>query len=449
MSLQSYNRTDPLLHHVVRSSVKRLAKLKAESEQLLNSWLNRKCDELSDTVTKSILSAVLSKTKTLPKIIIDSDAFVILFGGQGFKALREVKDMFHGELKPIIKAFAKILSFQWSTIAEKYPAAVWNFQYGTNILKWIEAMDSQPPDWYMYSAPIAYPLTLLSQFVRYLDFLIRHGYTQEDMVPLINGSSGHSQGIMCAVLISSSTNTRELVSRFSKFLRIAAYQGFRAHTCLSLAGGLKEYINTNVMVSHMLSVAGLTRSQLESRLDPSSNIEIIIKNDEKLFVLSGPEKELTHFVSQNKSKVYTSFLKVGGVFHTTLYQEIIPDLLDDVRSIGLTVDKNCLQFAVYSTESGQDLRIYSSDNFIRHLLELQLTKFLDFTRLITNMVSVENTCILDFGPGAGSANLCRNLLANNENIKTYRIVTLSATLKRIAYKDGTFFGGDILKDTEI
>ncbi|RHZ10249.1 hypothetical protein DYB26_008747 [Aphanomyces astaci] len=77
-------------------------------------------------------------------------------------------------------------------------------------------------------ACVSYPLVFLTQLATHLAFLETGGLTHQRFLPMIQGGTGHSQGLVAAVLLAAATTQNNLVELGLQFVQLMHYHGVLA-----------------------------------------------------------------------------------------------------------------------------------------------------------------------------------------------------------------------------
>ncbi|CAE6460687.1 unnamed protein product [Rhizoctonia solani] len=351
-----------------------------------------------------------------------------LFGGQGtnevyfdeLKSLYEIyKPYVHGYiakmtqevLNPLVKtAYEKNLTF---------------FTHGLDVLGWLDGSVPVPPLEYLASVPVSFPVIGLTQLVQYLVVAFVTGITPGELRDRLKGATGHSQGILSAVVAATSTDLDSFSQNSAKALRWWVWVGARGQEAFPVLAVEPNIVKDSVdggegVPSPMLSVTGLPIAALEKHiagvnkhLPKNSQLTIALHNGSRAFVVVGPPRALYGLVtalrkvrapsgldqskvpfSQRKAVFNVRFLVVGVPYHSHYLdgatEKVLADLgeeLWDAKELGI---------AVYHTETGADLRELST-SITRSLCEQVLSLPIQWTKATAFPDSA--THAIDFGPG--------------------------------------------------
>src|SRR5699024_10268151 len=86
------------------------------------------------------------------------------------------------------------------------PEASKLYPKGLDVMKWLQNRDSQPDTDYLVSAPVSLPLIGLVQLAHYTVTCKVLGRRPGDLLECIQGTTGHSQGVVTAAAIATATS---------------------------------------------------------------------------------------------------------------------------------------------------------------------------------------------------------------------------------------------------
>lgn len=354
-----------------------------------------------------------------------------LFGGQGTNEvyLDELQG-FYDIYRPFVESFLKTVTTDvLIPLAEEENDSTF-YTHGLDVVSWLSGVTPRPPVAYTASVPVSFPLIGLTQLVQYLVVCRVAGLTPGQLRDRIGGATGHSQGIVSAVAISSSSTFEELTANSRKALKWLFYSGLRGQQAFPVTAIDPSIVQDAVeggegTPSPMLSVTGLVLKELEPHitktnkyLPENSKLFISLHNGPKTFVVTGPPKALFGLVtslrkvkaasgtdqskipfSQRKPVFSIRFLVVGVPYHSAYLAELTEELIeDDLEGEELWQAKD-LKIPVYNTEDGSDLRELST-SITRSLCEQIFTSPIHWSKA-TNFPETA-THAIDFGPGGAS-----------------------------------------------
>ena len=131
-------------------------------------------------------------------------------------------------------------------------------------MSWLSGAAARPAVPYLASVPILFPLIGLTQLVQY--FIVCHitNLTPGELRSRLSGATGHSQGIVSAVVIAASGTFEEFVDNSIKWLFYSGLRGQQAFPVTSVEPSIIKdvIIGGEGTPSPMLSVDGLTLKEL-------------------------------------------------------------------------------------------------------------------------------------------------------------------------------------------
>jgi fatty acid synthase subunit alpha len=111
------------------------------------------------------------------------------------------------------------------------------YEHGLNVIPWLTGAVPLPPVDYFASVPVSFPLIGLTQFTQYLVAARVSGLSPAELSAHFSGASGHPQGLVVAVAISSSKDDVSLLENVQKALKwlfSASLQGQQLFPVLAL-----------------------------------------------------------------------------------------------------------------------------------------------------------------------------------------------------------------------
>ncbi len=155
----------------------------------------------------------------------DSSASVFgLFGGQGtnkvyFDELQSLYNIYKPFIMPFITSLTvNVLQPLTSASSSSF------FAYGLDVISWL-AGAPRPPTEYLASIPVSFPLIGLIQLTQYLVSCHVAGITPGEMGACLQGTTGHSQGIISAVAVAASDLFESFSANSSKALKWLFFNG--------------------------------------------------------------------------------------------------------------------------------------------------------------------------------------------------------------------------------
>ncbi|OMJ08649.1 Fatty acid synthase subunit alpha [Smittium culicis] len=327
-----------------------------------------------------------------------------IFGGQSNteKYFEETRDLYQ-VYEPLIKPFFESMSAYLKSLVDEmeYKTVL---SKGMDIMQWIAQPESCPDDDYMISAPPG------------------------EMASYFKGVTGHSQGVIVATTISSSSNEEAFYSKSKDSLALLLSIGARGQMCFprtSLKNAIiKDSIENNEgNPGPMVAVSNLDRETILAKIDetnkhlPSgSEIYLSLTNGHKAHVISGPAQSLYGLnlllrklrapededqsripFSKRKSEFHSRFLPITLPFHSRYLNEVPHLILKDLEHLKIKFSSSEMKVPVYSAKDGTDLR--ECKDLVGDLIQIVCLARVDWLAA-TKTDGI--THIIDFGTGGYS-----------------------------------------------
>lgn len=270
----------------------------------------------------------------------------------------------------------------------------------------------------------------MTQLVQYLAFASSCSISPGQLRDLIVGATGHSQGVISAVVTACSNSTQDFTLNAMKALKILFYIGLRGQETFPTLSIEPSIVSDSIEGGEgeptpMLSVSGLSLKVLEkhvqitnNHLNDSSKIAVTLHNGPRNFIVTGPPRSLYGLVtnlrkvraptgldqskvpfSKRKAVFSSRFLVVGVPYHSSYLQAATPKVVNEDLNNEELWSPSELKLAVYHTETGQDLREIKS-SLTQSLVSQIFTQPIYWTKA-TNFPTTA-THAIDFGPGGMS-----------------------------------------------
>ena len=110
---------------------------------------------------------------------------------------------------PFVAPFVKILTKDVLIPLVAEEEASTYYMFGLDILSWLSGATAHPAVPYFALVPISFPLIGFTQLVQYLVICHVSNLTPGELRSQLSGATGHSQGIVSAVVISASGTFEE------------------------------------------------------------------------------------------------------------------------------------------------------------------------------------------------------------------------------------------------
>lgn len=304
-----------------------------------------------------------------------------LFGGQGtnevyFNELQSLYDIYQPYVTPFLEAvLPDLIGLAEDEVDSSY------YTHGLDVVSWLSDATKRPSIAYLASAPLSLPLIGLTQLIQYLVVCRVANLTPGQVRSRIAGATGHSQGIISAVVISASETFDDFTENSRKALRWLFYCGLRGQQAFPPVAVEPSLVQDTLdggegTPSPMLSVAGLPLKDLEvhikktnSHLPANSQLGVSLYNGPRAFVVTGPARALHGLVtnlrkvrapsgadqskvpfSQRKPVFSVRFLVVGVPYHSPYLKGVTDAVMDE--DLDELWEPSDLKIPVYNTETG-------------------------------------------------------------------------------------------------
>ncbi len=275
--------------------------------------------------------------------------------------------------------------------------------YGVDLRSWLRDPETRPPAEATSGLALSLPLIFVCQAAR-LATLARYGLDPEAIGEWCIATSGHSQGMLAAMLAAEGRSVEALPLRAAAYARFALWEAIRMQTSYGRSGRGE---------TPMVAVTGLALEEVQAALDPEATIALI--NATRRFVLSGPPDALERTTRRLERLAEAAlsahaggqielprtpaleWLEVSAPFHSPAMADAVEPLRDEARRLGLAPDR----FAV-PVLSDEDGKVWSATD---DLAANQCTRPVDWPATLSAALRLDVTHVLDLGPGAGVAAL--------------------------------------------
>lgn len=426
----------------------------------------------SNSVTPKTESDLLRNSLTVHS---DGKAKIFaIFGGQGntddfFEELRELNDVYNGLVSDLIAKIAEKLNHLVKTTENVDKI----YTQGFDILTWLTNPDKTPDQDYLLSVPVSCPLICVLQLCHYAITCKILGLTPGEFRGYLSGATGHSQGLVTAMAIASSTTWDSFIENGLKAISLLFYIGSRClitfpRTTLPPSMLQDSLENNEGRPSPMLSVRDLSIEQVEAfinqtnkHLPKEKHIAISLINGARNLVVSGPPESLYGFnltlrnnkapsgldqaripFSERKLKFSNRFLPIFSPFHSHLLEPATKIIANDVTNENIEFDIADINIPVFDTFNGENLQSYNKKE---ESIILRITKCI--TQLPVNWelaTNFDSTHLLDFGPGGVSG---LGVLTHRNKDGTGSRVIIAGTLDTISPDDEYGFKQEIFNTT--
>jgi fatty acid synthase subunit beta len=330
------------------------------------------------TIPRQPESALLKATKS------GKASIFALFGGQGtnevyFDELQSLYDIYQSYVTPFLEAvIPDLIGLAEDEVDSSY------YTHGLDVISWLSGATERPSVTYLASVPLSLPLIGLTQLIQYLVVCRVTNLTPGQVRSRIAGATGHSQGILSAVVVSASETFNDFTENSRKALRWLFYCGLRGQQAFPPVAVAPSLVQDTLnggegTPSPMLSVAGLPLKELEghikktnSHLPANSQLGISLYNGPRAFVVTGPARALHGLVtnlrkvkapsgadqskvaySQRKPVFSIRFLVVAVPYHSPYLRGVTDTVMEE--DLDELWEPSDLKIPVYNTETGMSI----------------------------------------------------------------------------------------------
>jgi fatty acid synthase subunit beta len=384
-----------------------------------------------------------------------------VFGGQGNTQhyFQELRDMYatYGILLDDLMDFASLILEQLledETTIDQYPE-------GLDFYNWLKHPETTPNPDYLLSAPVSFPLIALGQLSSFYIACKIWQLTPGDVVENLQGSTGHSQGIIVAAAVATCRTWDDFEGAFRSSLIALFYTGARSQQQFPRKTTWQKMVqddaNQEEEPTPMMNVMNLPRAELEiqtvafnQHLPEMKRVAIALVNGPSNIVLGGPPESLKSFAlwledvkkAQQKAKpssgktLTTRFLPITAPFHTFYLAKSRQIIVDDMVRHNIVIKPSDLLISVYDSKNGCDLRDVEEEALFPILTSAITTEMVDWPCATTFPT---RSCIIDFGPGETSG--VGTLLHRSKEGTGTRVILagpLQGNLPHVGYKPDLF-----------
>ncbi|KAK0543649.1 hypothetical protein OC845_006016 [Tilletia horrida] len=388
-----------------------------------------------------------------------------LFGGQGtnevyFKELQLLFDTYRPLVDPVLKvATRKLQHLVEQATVEGYSSF---YLPGLDVYSWLTGSQPKPSTAYLGSIPVSLPLIGLTQLSQYLVSLRASGLSARQFRDRFQGATGHSQGIVSAVVMAASDSLSSFESNVIKGLELLFHIGKCGQEAFP-AFSIEPAVISDAMTggegvpTPMLAVNGLDEKALNkyieatnAHLEQVDQVGISLYNGTHRYVITGQPRALCGLVtslravraepdanqgrvpfSQRKPNFTMRFLPVNLPFHSPYLQgvsdKIAKEYYGDEGDKKLWSVKD-LAVEVRDTYDGSDLRAHAEEGILRSILRQIFDRPVHWSKA-TDVPSFISHCV-DFGTGGLSG--IGGLTASNLQGRGVRVIIASGVHREAA-----------------
>ena len=402
------------------------------------------------------------------------------FGGQGntMTYFEEIRNL-HATYTPFIAEFLTS-SAEHLVYLSRHKSCRKTFSADLDILRWLRAPSSTPAPEVLIKAPYSFPLIGLLQLLNYMVACKAIGETPCTFRKHLSGTTGHSQGIVTAVVTAGAASWESFESVARSAITILFWIGVRSQqaypqTTISPATIKDSVEHGEGVPTPMLSIRDLSQRQIMKYIDMTNTyfptterVEIALINNAQNFVITGPPLSLHGLnvrlrqikaspesdqsripFSKRKLNFSNSFLPITAPFHSTYLASATLVILNDVEDLEILGES--LRISVYHPSTGEDLS-RRQGNIVPELVRMITEEIVDWPAA-TQFTSA--THIIDFGPGGASGiGMLTNRNKEGRGVRVILADRLDGPNSAVGYRSELFtrqrsevrYGADWAKD---
>ncbi|KAJ3214628.1 3-oxoacyl-[acyl-carrier-protein] synthase [Dinochytrium kinnereticum] len=354
-------------------------------------------------------------------------SLMAVFGGQGnvedyFDELVSLFETYEAIAGPFVRQAAVTLATHSTSERARLAHAT-----PIDVMAWLEKPDTRPSTEKLLATELSLPLIGLTQLLAYWVMVKVLDRSPADIRALFTGTTGHSQGIVSSVVISSSETDKDFLDNTQKALGLLFWIGLRSQSAWPATTNnpniLQDSLQNNEGVpTPMLLVTGLRYSEVKEHADATNKhlpedrrVHLSLINGPRACIFTGypqslyglnvalrklkaasgqDQSRIPH--SQRKVRFTSRFLPVTVPFHSEYLKNVPAVVAEDIATHNLAFDVKRLAIPVYHTNTGEDLRMSGK-------LTISLVEQICIQPVHWEVATkVDVTHILDFGPGGAS-----------------------------------------------
>jgi len=355
----------------------------------------------------------------------DGPQVLVTFAGQGIDFMTELVELhaMGGVAARLIEAAGAVTA----RVAAR-PAFVMSglHEHGYDLLRWIEGPEARPPEAYLQSTAVSIPLIFAAQVARYaLSF--EEGLCEVFERGGVAGLTGHSQGIVAALLVAEQADGRVDEARFAELVEVLTWEGLHMaqsyHAALAGVGARGEQ-------PPMVAVSGPDLATLEALVarvnrdqDPGHHLVVSLQNGRTRNVVSGPSALMDGLkvalevraqrdeASKKAGKLggrplrFTwEPLSVGGAYHGPMMGQGAAAMRETIARLGFKLDGAALKHRVFSSDGGGLMN--EAADLTALFVDCQFLRPVRWSQtLIAAHAISKYSEIFDYGPADGVARL--------------------------------------------
>mgnify|MGYP000391830234 CR=1 FL=1 len=370
-------------------------------------------------------------TSLLERQLEAEGTFALQFAGQGLACLEALASYAkeHPFVLEWIEAASNCLVEQAGTARARWSGF---FDKGYDLLEWLDET-KRPALEYQTSCAVSQALIFTTQIVHY-QIQFKQGLSFLFAKDAISVLTGHSQGIMPALLVAESPKGHIEKARFVEYVRYMFWQGY--HMATSYLGVETQSSVSDAEITPMAAISGLCKGKLgkliekiNANIPPQEQMIISLFNTRTRQIVSGPRRTLSWLresleklaekeAQQKKAGQFagspTSFsweyLPVSAAYHSEHMRAGLEPMLEHMmKDLAFSIESQDLFCDVLSPVDGS--RLNESKNLTHQIIEMQFVRPVRWQQTVRCFADYPKLqYVLDLGPGDGVARLTYSAL---------------------------------------
>nr|AAS90002.1 HexB [Aspergillus flavus] len=350
------------------------------------------------------------------------------FGGQGSNNLDVLKGLqeLYKRYAPDLDELLDVASNTLSQLASSPAAIDVHEPWGFDLRQWLTTPEVAPSKEILALSPRSFPLNTLLSLALYCATCRELELDPGQFRSLLHSSTGHSQGILAAVAITQAESWPTFYDACRTVLQISFWIGLEAYLSTPSSAVSDAMIQDCAehgegLLSSMLSVSGLSRSQVERVIEHVNKglgecnrwVHLALVNSHEKFVLAGPPQSLwavclhvrrikadndfdqSRILFRNRKPIVDIlFLPISAPFHTPYLDGVQGRVIEALGSVSVAL--HSIKIPLYHTGTGSNLQELQPHQLIPTLIRAITVDQLNWPLVCRGLNA---THVLDFGPG--------------------------------------------------
>lgn len=352
-----------------------------------------------------------------------SARFYVQFGGQGAPWYKELK-AFYGDSN-----FQKFFDAVLGAIDEERANVEGSvgLPHGIDARGWLDDESKIPSEEYLGCAAVSIPMIQAAQLA-HVENLVSKGFQRKHLAEYSVGTTGHSQGVIPAALVSLGLEGDDYYEGVRKFMKYLLYLGVSAQKAFPEFDPTEDEIKQSEELggktpTPMVAVLGLSHDEVQQMvdkvnggLDADKQIYISLYNSPTNRILSSHRSSLIAFHREFKERIDNKelkfvYLRTTCPFHCKLMEPVREIFEPEIKRIGFDYSGDQLKLPVWSFFDQQNMQQEGANLSIKMYVDMAINPLYWHKSMQPVADDASITHILDFGPGKTSQRLSTDTLA--------------------------------------